>query len=62
MARGMIVEAIVIRGKKGRRSRFSMTGRMEREKSDALEGVWDIHRLLADPDVTEIRLSVQKGI
>lgn len=62
MARSIIVEALVVRGKKGRRSTFNMTGRVERDKTDRLEGVWDIHRLLADPDVDEIRLSVKRGL
>lgn len=58
MARFMDVEVLVVRGKKGRRSRFKMSGRTDRSKGDSVEGTWDLHRLLADESVDEVRLKV----
>lgn len=56
----MKVQAIVIRGKKGRKSTFEMTGKQDYDKNDAVWGIGDLHRVLADEGVDEVRLKVVK--
>lgn len=58
MARLMTIQALVIRGKKAKRSTFEITGRIDHDKTDAVWGIGDLHRLLADEGVDEVRLKV----
>lgn len=58
MARLLTIQAMVIRGKKARKSTFEISGRIDPSKNDAVWGIGDLHRLLADEGVDEVRLKV----